>query len=170
MCTHTTSNLSTVDNSPRVIEFPLTNGGTFRVDADDADTVRSFAWWKQFTLAGDLAAIVTRVGRHAILLHRLLLCEPDGFVDHIDGDPSNNARSNLRVCTHAENMRNRKIARSNQSGFKGVYLDARRNKWRSEVRFDGRKYYCGTFDTPERAHEAYCKKAAELHGEFARFG
>lgn len=39
-------------------------------------------------------------------LHRALMKPPKGLsVDHVDGDPTNNRRSNLRICTHAENMR-----------------------------------------------------------------
>ena len=32
----------------------------------------------------------------------------------------------------------------------------------------GRRNYLGTYDTPEEAHEAYCKAAKEHFGEYAR--
>ena len=50
--------------------------------------------------------------RHMYLVHRIVYEAffgqiPAGYeIDHIDRDPANNAISNLRVCTHAENMRN----------------------------------------------------------------
>ena len=47
-----------------------------------------------------------------IYLHRFLLDAPDGVeVDHINGDPSDNTRRNLRLCTRQQNAQN-KILRS----------------------------------------------------------
>ena len=34
---------------------------------------------------------------------------------------------------------------------------------------DGVKHHCGLFSTPREAYQAYCKKAKELYGEFAKF-
>jgi hypothetical protein len=57
----------------------------------------------------------TRLGyRHCAIgwIHRLVaeafVPNPQGLpeIDHIDGNPSNNAASNLRWCTHQQNMRN----------------------------------------------------------------
>lgn len=46
-----------------------------------------------------------------IFLHRLITQCPDGFeVDHQNHDGLDNRRANLRVGTHAENMRNGKFA------------------------------------------------------------
>ena len=33
----------------------------------------------------------------------------------------------------------------------------------------GKHYYLGLYSTKEEAYFAYCEKARELHGEFARF-
>lgn len=49
---------------------------------------------------------VKRLGVHQ-LVARAFIPNPDGLseVDHIDGQPGNNARANLEWVTHAENMR-----------------------------------------------------------------
>ncbi len=83
-----------------------------------------------------------------------------GFdVDHIDRDRSNNRIENLRVATRAQNCRNRRMSRSNTSGFKGVHWDKDLNKWYASVR-------C-VFDTAEEAALAYDKAAIALFGDFA---
>lgn len=62
-----------------------------------------------------------------VLVHRVvwLMCTGEdpgaGFcIDHIDGNPSNNALSNLRKVTVLENNRNVCLRKDNSSGYKGV--------------------------------------------------
>ena len=107
-------------------------------------------------------------------LHRLLaeafIPNPDNkpFVDHIDGDPLNNCLSNLRWCTHAENMRNRKKHRNNTSGHKGVSFHKVSGKWRAQIKVDGEKNHLGLYDSPEEAAAAYEEAAKEAFGEYYR--
>lgn len=100
-------------------------------------------------------------------LHRLLLdAQPGQSVDHINGNPMDNRRANLRLCSHAENMQNRRIHRNNSTGFKGVWFDARRGTFRAQVSAFGKKHCLGSFTSAQEAAQAYLAKAAELHGEF----
>lgn len=112
--------------------------------------------------------------RRTFLIHRLVWYVATGVdpgakqIDHIDGNPLNNRIENLRLASHAENMRNTKLQRNNSSGYKGVTWCKRNNKWVAQIRANNRGLHLGYFPTPELAHMAYCKAAAELHGEFAR--
>jgi len=65
-------------------------------------------------------------------------------------------------------MFNQPAPQSNTSGFKGVSYRKTRRKWIATIQKDGKQHFLGHFNTPELAHMAYCKAAAELHGEFAR--
>lgn len=112
--------------------------------------------------------------RITIHLHREVMKQmlgypiPDGMeVDHIDGDGLNNTRDNLRLASRGQNAANQKHIKS-KVGLKGV--DKRGNRYRAMITFQNKTYHLGYFDTPELAHEAYCKKAKELHGEFANTG
>jgi hypothetical protein len=99
-------------------------------------------------------------------MHRLLLGEPAAIVDHVNGDTTDNRRENLRLCSHTQNMQNRKVSRSNRSGFKGIYPD--KGRWRAEIQANGIKHRLGSFETPEAAAAAYQVAAEKLHGAFAR--
>ena len=102
-------------------------------------------------------------------LHRVLTNCPEGLmVDHVNGNTLDNRLSNLRVCNHSENMRNRKMHKNNASGFKGVYFSKSRNKWIAQITSAGKKMTLGSFNSPEVAHNAYVLAAKKYHGEFAR--
>jgi hypothetical protein len=55
-------------------------------------------------------------------LHRFIMGEPAGVIDHINGDGLDNRRENLRVVTQAENAANRYRTRA-KSGVVGVHWD-----------------------------------------------
>lgn len=91
---------------------------------------------------------------------------PEGVIDHINGNPSDNRWANLRAASHLQNMQNAKRRRDNKSGFRGV--NQNRSRWEARITANGKTQHLGTFDTPEEAHAAYAKASAELHGEFGR--
>lgn len=150
------------------VEIPLTRGATL-VDAIDADLAQ-FVWH----IHEGYSARYIRVGSryvhlmmHRIILGRVLERElvRGEEVDHINNNPMDNRRANLRLASRAENCRNTRKPKVNTSGYKGATFDKQTGKWRAQIAHR----HLGRFDTPEEAHEAYCKAAKELYGEFARF-
>ena len=104
---------------------------------------------------------------HRLAYYFCTLTDPECLqVDHIDGNGLNNAFANVRLATPSQNQFNQKKHKNNKSGYKGV--SRFRHKWRAEIKVNGRSQHLGVFDTPELAHMAYAKAAAELHGDFAR--
>ncbi len=85
---------------------------------------------------------------------------PACMIDHKDRDRANDAWSNLRPATNAENGRNCGLSKRNSSGVKGVY-------WSAQIRVDRRLLSLGYFDRIEDA--AAARRAAEQKhfGEFA---
>jgi hypothetical protein len=149
----------------------LTRGYEAIIDAADVPLVEGCNWCvmgnKQWLYA--MRNIVNKqTGKPGVvLMHRVIMGDPDGlYIDHIDGNGINNQRLNLRLATHAENLRNQRIGKNNTSGFKGVTKS--RSKWRAGIRANYIKYNLGCFDTPEAAHAAYVAASAVLHGEFGR--
>ena len=94
---------------------------------------------------------------------------PDGFqIDHINGNPRDNRISNLRLATHTENTRNRKLSKYNTSGYKGVSHSPVGKRWRSRIRIGTKRIGLGSYDNIEDAAAAYAEAAKRYHGEFAR--
>ena len=93
--------------------------------------------------------------KKTFLEHRLCFYYMNGRwpteIDHIDRDKQNNAWSNLRECTRAENNRNK-------VHNKGIKKSCQ--KWTVEFRCEGKYYYLGRFDTYNQALSA--RQQAEL--------
>lgn len=101
-------------------------------------------------------------------LHQIIMGEiPKGMViDHIDGNPLNNQKSNLRICTPQQNQFNQRKTRG-VSKYKGVSWYKNYKKWMAKIKFNGRTYNLGYFNTEIQAAKAYDEKAKEIFGEFA---
>ena len=157
------------------IQIELTQGKIALIDEADWDLVRGYRWYAQKGGSTYYAqATISREGggQRGILMHRLIigLNNPKIHTDHIDGNGLNNRRDNLRACSRSENMHNRGAYATNMSGFKGVSWHKQRGKWQAQIKFNGKNRHLGLYSTPEEAHQAYCRAAIDLHGDFANFG
>ncbi len=95
------------------VEVQLQNGLTTVVDTIDLPLVEKRTWWAHhgYVVSED------RPLNTSFYLHRLIAGTPDGMeTDHLDRDPLNNRRSNLRVVTLTQNQRNRTANTNNTSG------------------------------------------------------
>lgn len=88
-----------------------------------------------------------------------------GFVvDHINGNKFDNQRSNLRICTHAENMRN--IRKQKDNGIRGVSQRAD-GMWIAQVGFNNHNHFLGVYTSQQDAATAYRAMSRLLFGEFS---
>ena len=144
--------------------LPLANGLEALIDAEDIKKVAPHSWCCVPRWGGEFRAC-TRTKGKIVYLHRLLLDAPKGLeVDHINGCGLDNRRTNLRLATHSQNLKNQ---RSAKRLYKGVEQRSK-NSWTATIWIDYKNIYIGSFRTPQLAALAYNQKATELHGEFAR--
>jgi hypothetical protein len=156
-----------------IVSIPLTQGEVALIDDEDLPLVSQYTWSVARRRKIDYAQTWGEWygKRTIILMHRLLLDAPAGFeVDHRDGDGLNNCRSNLRLATHGQNLRNRGRTYNSATGYKGVIRNHRSSTYLfiAQIQCDNQNYHIGSFRTAEEAARAYDAKARELHGEFAR--
>ena len=101
-------------------------------------------------------------------MHRLIMSAlPGNVVDHIDHDPLNNTKVNLRLVTGKQNSYNRRSVKNTTSQYKGVHYNKRLQRWRAQIGVEGKYLDLGNFDSESEAAKAY-NDAARLHfGEHA---
>jgi hypothetical protein len=145
-------------------EVILARGQIALIDDEDAELVLRWKW--HLGTWGYVTRTILRGEK--MLLHRLLLSPPDGFqVDHINNDKLDNRRHNLRVCTAAENQRNRGALRGSLSKYKGVVFHYATGRWQAQISVDRRHIYLGLFDCEHEAATAVNVAVLKYHGEFA---
>ena len=120
------------------------------IDKEDIDVVKNYKWCL------DKNNYVKNSKQE--YLHRIIMSETTMFVDHINGNTLDNRKSNLRVCSNADNLKHRvKLPSDNTSGVLGVRFRKDRNKWYAELQADGITHRLGSYTTKEEAIEARLK-------------
>lgn len=122
----------------------------------------------------DNGYLILRIDKRSYRAHRLAWLYvhgawPSKHLDHINGNPIDNRIANLREAEVADNMANSRKPRTNTSGYKGVSWSKGMKQWRADIKVRGERILIGYYDCPIEAHNAYCKKAVETKGAFARF-
>lgn len=134
--------------------------GEFIIDVEDVEKVKYHKWrlshghvvtgnkWNGVNNVKDLAWIILDIQDIE-----------DNVIDHINHNPTDNRKCNLRICKQSENTKNNSIPVNNTSGYIGVHFDKRRNKWSSEIKVNYKKIYLGSYDDINKA--VYARLIAE---------
>jgi len=153
------------------LKIPLTQGEFALVDADDYEELSKYKWYCEVHSKKNGYKSARRTQTYngkdiKISMHRLIMnCSTGWEVDHINGNPLDNRKSNLRIVSRSENMRNRKgLQKNNTSGLRGV--DFQNGKWRAKITINNKTIFLGNWDTKIEAHFAYLNGAKKYHGKF----
>ena len=148
----------------------FTDGSSFLIDSEDLPAVSRYTWFR-----GKRGYPIAHTSRRSanphktFPLHRFLMNPQEGYdVDHISGDKMDNRRSNLRICTHQENMFNQALRSNNTTGFYGVSKNKKTGNFEAYLHIDGKKKYLGTFMSAAKAAEKRDEAAKHYFGEYAR--
>ena len=90
------------------------------------------------------------------------------YIDHIDGNPSNNKIHNLREVNQTKNLQNAKLSKNNSSGFKNVYWNKAAKKWQVYCRIEGILKYFGIYDDLKLADLVATEVRNKYFGQYAR--
>ena len=148
-----------------VIHAFTSNGVEFLVDFADWDNVKHICW-----CSSKDNRIIGRYNNKNVRLHRLLMNpSPTQLVDHINNNPLDNRRCNLRIVNKSQNGANRPKTKRNTSGYKGV-TKLKNGKYMARIMVNYRGIYLGCYETPIEASRAYQKAEREYFGEYAYKG
>jgi hypothetical protein len=131
---------------------------------DEIDYTWVMQWaWKLYPNPRGYECVLRSERREGIFRHVRLATEialrmgldlTDRTVDHIDQDPLNQARSNLRAATFREQHQNQPLVRDNTTGYRGVSLNEGKYPCARALYPDGRQW-SRNFSTVRRAALAY---------------
>lgn len=105
------------------------------------------------------------------LMHRMVFLYHHGhlpkYIDHIDGDGTNNRIENLREATHSQNLMNVPGRNGTKSGKKNVYWHAKLKKWTVHVKVGDKVKYFGLYEDIELAELVATEVRNKYHKQFA---
>lgn len=141
-----------------------------------------FTWKKSPSARAKIGAQAGKIspstGYRYVTLHRISMSAarlawfyvhgewPDLLIDHINGVRTDNRISNLRLCTHKQNMQNVfKIREASEinSEFMGVHWDKQNEKWVSSISYEGIRVRVGSFVNERKAFMAYLMAKRVFH-------
>ena len=110
-----------------------TISGVGYIDKEDMEKVLSCRW------SINSRGYVTHKppNKKTIRLHKYLM--GNKYVDHVNRNPLDNRKSNLKITTFSNNQHNRGIFKNNTSGIKGV-THASTGRWHASIRIRGNIY------------------------------
>lgn len=138
------------------------------VDDEDFELVSAYLW--QAKVHGQTVyarGIIDANANKSAYMHRLIMgiSDPRIKIDHKDGNGLNNSRGNLRIATHSQNMKNRKLNQKKETKYKGVTKC--KGGYYARITVDRKVISLGRFTTQEHAANTYNKSAIFNFGEYA---
>lgn len=136
------------ESNSEIVHFNLYNQKNelvddFIVDKEDIEKVKYHKWRLSH---GHVVTGLPAKGTQRDLAHVILgfdARKSDLVVDHINGNPLDDRKINLRICAQGQNCCNRSFVSNNTSGFIGVSYRKDRTSYDPEIRIQGKRCHLG---------------------------
>ena len=145
-------------------EIPLTQGQVTIVYDEDYEWLNQWKWYAfRDKKLQDFYAVRGEQNR-TVFMHREIMNTPKGMMtDHINNNPLDNRRENLRIVTNRQNQQNRH--NKGTSKYPGVCWNVKDKQWRAKIKINGITKHLGQFNDEIDAAKAYEQACRELVGE-----
>lgn len=135
-------------------------GEEFYFDLEDYNLIKDYYWYKN-----DQRYLLAYTKNKTLRMHKLFI--KGQYIDHINGNTSDNRKDNLRVATKSQNAMNKDLQSNNTSGVTGVYWKSQLNKWISYITVNGKYIYLGCFEKFVDAVKARKEAEEKYFGEYS---
>ena len=138
------------------------------IDLEDIEKVKDY---KCGICSGNRVYIL--IDNKSIMLSRFIMdihneeFDWNKVVDHINGNPLDNRKENLRIVTQSQNGMNQGLPSNNTSGHIGVHFNKKTNKWIAQIGVKGKKI-SKSCNSKEEAITLREQWEEEYFGEFKR--
>jgi hypothetical protein len=139
------------------------------IDNEDVDKVSKLNWHLNKKKGYAYHTFRIKDKTPTIALHKFIMGNNLGEVDHINNNKLDNRKSNLRICTHTQNLYNSKLAKNNTTGIKGLSWDKRMNKWGAQLSVNSQRIV-KYFTDKSVAINVITSLRNKYHGEYANHG
>jgi len=150
--------------------FKYENGNLIRNYDSGGSKAGTAAGWVNTVTRGKKYIRIS-VKRNHIYLHQAIFLYHHGYlpkyIDHIDGDGTNNRIENLRETTQSQNLMNVPGRKGTKSGIKNVYWHAKLKKWTVQVKVGDKGKHFGLYDDIELAELVAIEVRNKYHKQFA---
>lgn len=137
-------------------------GEAIYVDNEDVPKLSAYSW-----CLNKAGYPVARIDGRVVRIHRYLLGPSEGeIIDHINGNPLDNRKSNLRKCNNTQNARNCKLGKNNKTGYTGVSLTPE-GKYKARIMADRREIRLGHYLAKDAAIVARMSAERDFFDSFA---
>lgn len=134
------------------------------INLEDIEKITKVRWY----CSKNGYVIADKNSKHEKLyLHRYVLNYSGSMVvDHINRNPLDNRKENLRICEQKYNVLNKRIPTNNTSGIAGVSWNKEKSKWEVYVAINKKRIRLGCYSDLNDAKYIRYKKELEVFKEF----
>lgn len=162
-------------NGHRIVKdvcfIKLQDGTEAIVDAEDYPGISKYRWHRNskhgYVMSGTYGYLRQKQRKPRLIrMHEIVMGRKN--IDHINGNPLDNRKANLRPFeSFSENAINKPVDSKNKTGYFGVYR-RRNGTYCAKLQWKSRQIHLGTFKTSEEAAKARDAEVRKLCGGFGR--
>ena len=137
-------------------------------DLEDYDKIKDYCWFIHLHNKGKYKRVQSRAKETKEIVNIQYIITGEKYLDHINRNPLDNRKSNLRKATSSQNSQNKSVQSNNTTGITGVgYISSNKKPWIARIQYEDSEKKLGYFTNKEDAIRARLQAEKDVYGDFA---